>query len=308
MGFSTITSFIGIGKETTFGTPVAASSYLEINEESVKLAAGQTTKPTLRTASAMRAVKNKKSVEGSFKFPMSYGGAELLLKYCLGANSTSGAGPYTHALTLANALTTPLTIRAKRGDISGNEYVYTGCFIPKMTFSLQPEGQLECTVDILGQDESSVGANSTPTYTTSTYITWDQLTAATVALSTVNIQSFELTIENPFDGDTHKLGSVLRQLPTRGGARKITGKFEFEFESSTHYAFFRNNTENAVAVQFASGGHSLLFALPNVIWQGDTPVVDKVGPFKQVMPFEAKATSDGNELAVTLVNDTSTIA
>jgi hypothetical protein len=309
MGFTTINSYIGLGRESTYGTAVAATSFLEFTEESIKLVAGQTLKGTLRTASPLRTVKNKKSVEGSFKVPVSYGGLEMILKDGLGTVATGGVGPYTHTFTLLNGVPLlPLTMRVKRAAIIANEYVYTGVHIPKLTFSIQPEGQLELSVDVLGRNEDSIGANSSPTYTTTDYVQWDQMTVCTVGGSTINAQSFELTIENPLDGDTHKLGSLLRQLPTRSGHRKISGKFEFEFEDTTHYNYFKNNTENAVVVTFVSSTHSLSFSLPNVIWQGDTPVVDKVGPFKQMMAFEAKATSENNELTITNVNATSSVA
>jgi hypothetical protein len=308
MGFDTLGSFIGIGRESTFGTAVAASAYLEFLDESIKLAAGQTVKPTMRSASALRTTKNKKSVEGSIKFPVPYGGFEMLLKDLIGSVGTTGAGPYTHTFTPTLATPSlPLTIRVKRGNITANEYVYTGMKIPKATFSISPEGQLECSMDFLGRDESSIGANSTPTYTSSDYVQWDQLTNFTVGGVVVNLQSFELTIENPLDGDTHKLGTVLRQLPVRSSIRKVTGKLELEFEDTTHYNYFKNNTENALACVFTSASHSLTFTLPNVIWQGDTPNVDKVGPFKQVMNFEAK-NGDNNEISIVNVNGTSAVA
>lgn len=306
MGKTTLGSFIGIGKETTYGTEVAASQFLEFNSESIKRNGGQTVKPTLRTASALRAVKNKVGIDGSFTYPMSFGSSELLLKYAMGANNTTGAGPYTHALTLATALTTPLTIAVKRGDVTDNEYAYNGCFIPKMTWSIQPEGQLDCTVDVLGREEA-IRANSTPTYTTTEYIAWDML-GVTVAGSAINVQSFELTLENPIQGDTHYLGSLYRQLPVRSGARKISGSIEFEFESTTHYNYVVDNTENALVATFTGTSHSLVFSLPNVMWLGDTPNITEVGPIKQKLNFEARATSDNNELAITLVNATSTIA
>lgn len=306
MGKSTLGSFIGIGKETTFGTEVAATEFIEFNSESIKRNGGQTNKPTLRTASPLRAVPNKVSIDGSFTFPMSFGSNGLLLKYAMGANNTTGAGPYTHALSLATALTTPLTIAVKRGDVSGNEYAYNGCFIPKMTWSIQPEGQLECTVDVLGREEV-IRANSTPTYTTTEYIHWDMF-SFTLAGNPINVQSFELSLENPLQGDTHYLGSLYRQLPTRGGARKVSGSIEFEFESTTHYNYVVDRTENAIVAAFQGTSHSLEFSLPNVFWTGDTPNISEVGPIKQKLNFEARATSDGNELAIELVNATSSIA
>lgn len=309
MGYSTLSSYIGLGRESTYGTAVAASAFLEILEESVKLSAGQTAKGTLRTASVLRTVLNKKSVEGSIKVPVSYGGFEMILKDALGTVGTAGVGPYTHTFTLLNAIPAlPLTLRVKRAAITANEYVYPGVHIPKLTFSCVPEGQLEATIDILGREESSIGANSSATYTSSDYVQWNQMTTCTVGGVTVNAQSFELTIENPIDGDSHKLGSLVRQLPTRSGHRKISGKFEIEFEDTTHYNYFKNNTENAVVVTFTSSTHSISFSLPNVFWTGDTPVVDKVGPFKQIMNFEAKATAENNELTITNVNGTSSVA
>jgi hypothetical protein len=72
MSYNTLSAFIGVGKESTYGTPVAATSFLEFGEggDSLKLKAGRIAKPTLRSASSMRSVKAKKSAEGGVKVPM----------------------------------------------------------------------------------------------------------------------------------------------------------------------------------------------------------------------------------------------
>jgi hypothetical protein len=319
--YSTFGSFIGLGKETTYGTAVAASSFLELMEggDGLTFKGGQIAKPTLRTASTMRTVKAKKSVEGTLKFPFSFGSAESILRYGLGSVVTSplSGSNKSHAFSLINSLpNTGLTFRVNRGEASSlltAESIYSGCKINKIGFSLQPEGQLECSVDILGQDEA-FGAASTPTYTTTPYITWDLLTTKTIAGTDVAIQSLELNIENNLDADTYKLGSLLRQEMGRSANRKISGSFELEFTSVAHYNYFKNYTANAIVLEFDGGvitgaDHYLLnISMPNVIWQGDTPVADKVGPFKQKLNFETVATSENNDLTITLQNATASVA
>ena len=318
MSYNTLGSFIGVGKESTYGTPVAASSFLELLDggDSMKLKAGRIAKPTLRCASSLRSVKAKKSVDGSIKFPMTFAGPEMFLKYGLGTASTSAltGSNKSHSITLLNALpTTGLTVRMNRGEVGLlGEFIYQGCKINKLGFSLQPEGYLECTVDLIGQDET-IDTASTPTYTASPYITWDLLTVKTIAGTDVPIQSFELNIENNLDADTYKLGSLLRQNPGRGGSRKISGSVEMEFQSLTHYNYFINQTQNAIVLTFDGGiisgsDHWLLtFSLPKVNWMGETPTADKVGPFKQKLNFETEAASENDDLVITLQNQTASI-
>jgi hypothetical protein len=319
MSYSTLGSFVGIGKETTYGTPVAASAFLELMEggDSMKLKAGVIAKPTLRSASAMRNVKAKKSVDGGIKVPVSFAGLEMLFKYGLGSCATGAltGSNKQHVFTLLNSLpNTGLTVRMNRGESSvlSAEFIYQGCKVNKLGFSLQPEGQLECSADFIGQDET-LGATSVPTYTASPYITWDLLTVKTIGGSDVPFQSFELNIENNLDSDTHKLGSLLRQEMGRSAARKISGNFEFEFQSLTHYNYFRNNTQNAIVLTFDGGvitgaDHWILtFSLPKVNWLGETPSADKVGPFKQKLNFETEAATENDDLVITLQNQTASV-
>jgi hypothetical protein len=123
MSYSTLGSFVGIGKETTYGTPVAASAFLELMEggDSMKLKAGVIAKPTLRSASAMRNVKAKKSVDGGIKVPVSFAGLEMLFKYGLGSCATGAltGSNKQHVFTLLNSLpNTGLTVRMNRGESS----------------------------------------------------------------------------------------------------------------------------------------------------------------------------------------------
>jgi hypothetical protein len=317
--YNTLGAFAGIGKETTYGTPVAATGFHELLEggDTMKLKAGRMAKPNLRCASSLRSVKAKRGVEGGIKIPLFFAGAEQILKYGLGTSNTSAlsGSNKSHQFTLLNSLNTALTVRMNRGESATPltaEFIYQGCKVNKLGFSLQPEGQLELAVDFLGQDET-LGAASVPTFTAAPQITWDLLTTKTIGAVDVPFQSFEVNVENNLDGDTWKLGTVNRQEMIRGGARKITGSFEFEFQSLTHYNYFRNETQNAIVLTFDGGvitgaDHWLLtLSLPKVNWLGDTPSADKVGPFKQKMNFETEAATENDDLSITLQNQTASI-
>jgi hypothetical protein len=222
----------------------------------------------------------------------------------------------SHVFSLLNSLgNNSLTVRVMRGEagpVANGEFIYQGCQINKLGWSLQPEGQLEMSVDVLGQDETT-GAASAPTYTTAPQITWDLLTTKTIAGTDVPFQSFELNIENSLEGDTYKLGALGRQITTRSAARKISGNFELEFQSLTHYNYFINQTQNAIVLTFDGGvitgaDHWLLtFSLPKVNWLGETPTADKVGPFKQKLNFETEATNENDDLVITLQNQTASV-
>jgi hypothetical protein len=310
------TAFVGIGVESTWGTGVAASMFLEASEESLKLDQKRNWKPTLGSTSQSKSTRSKRKVSGSVKFPGIYAGMDTLLKNVMGSVSSaqiSATTVYRHTFTLSSALPVGLSFVVNRdaAAISGTScFRYTGCQVTKLGFSQSVENFLEVTAELEGQDEEFI-ALPTPTYPAFKGIDWEQLGTFTIGGTAIPAQMVELNIENPLNTDRHKLGTRLRTGLGRSSLRKISGKLELEFADLTIYNFFRSlNTAGALSIIFTgpvaanATNYTFEIAATNVFIQGETPNVKDPGVIKQTVPFELTADggADNSELILYLQN------
>ncbi len=300
-------AWVGFADESTYGTYVPATAFLEIMEESFKGSQSKIAKPQLRNISVLNTVSSKKSVGGGFKFQFPLTGAEKLLKHALGTVADTGAGPYTHTYTGADALPTGLSFHVNRDAATvgaGSAFKYFGAQISKLTFSQKIEDFLMCEVEIAGQDWANM-AVETPTFPTFSGLDWAMLGTFTVGGSTFAIDDFELSIENTLATDRYKLNSRIVKGLGRSGPRKITGKFTKEFETLAQYALFTNQTNSAIVATWTSSTHSLSLSLPKCYIQDADPATSEAGPIKQTFTFEAfRSSTAGDELSIVLVNGT----
>lgn len=309
-------AFIGYGRETTWGTPVAATIFNEFLDESIKLDQKRNYKPTLGSVSQRYSVRGKRKGGGSVKMPMIYQGCETLFKDALGSvvSALTDVTAYTHTFSLAAALNTGLTFVVNRdaGAIGGSScFQYAGCQIAKLAIAQNQENFAELSVDIEAQDELLI-AKPTPTFPTFKGVDWEMLSTFTIGGTPIPVKTFEIAIENPLSTDRYKLGSNLRMGLGRGGVRKVSGKLSLEFQDLALYTFFRSlGTAGALVATFTGGlipGSSTPYTFqvnaPTVILQGATPPVKDAGPIILDMPFEcdASAGADNSEVSVVIKN------
>jgi hypothetical protein len=302
-------SWVGFGVESTWGTAVTRTKFYEFDSESMQFDMGYIDKPSVRGVSAFRVVKKKKDVSGAIDFAVPYSNMELLFKHALGTNNTTGAGPYTHAITLAQALPVGLSLEVNRDAANvgaGSSWLYEGCQIDAMTLSHEPEGFLMASCEFVGEDSSNVTV-STPTFGTFDGISWDEL-AVTVDGSPVQIASYELKLNNNLAKDRFRLGSRTRKGFGRAGQREVTGTIKLEYDAKAASDYFRVNSESPVAVVFTytSGSKTLTITIL-AYFTGKDPNVDSAGPIPLELNFKSRALTEGSELAITFVNSVTTV-
>src|SRR3990167_104108 len=171
-----LTSFIGHGVESTYGTPVARNRFIEYNEEDIS-----SDEPKIESqALAQVGIRSTKvaqggiSIGGSFSFDAQWGGWERILKYAMGSiasqqpDVTSNPTVWDHTFTIASSLPTGLTLEVFRGTEDfvtepNKSFVYHGCLITNMNFACTVEDLLRISCTIMGEDVSRE-AKSTPSY------------------------------------------------------------------------------------------------------------------------------------------------
>jgi hypothetical protein len=311
-GFGT-NAWVGFGEESTYGTGVTPTKWIEVLEESFQGKHNYIGKPTLRSASINQRVKSKKAVEGGFKYNVGFEGYETLFKHTIGSVATTGpvSGIYTHTFSLATVLPTGLTFQVNRDQaaIGGSSaFQYEGCQIQKLTLTQNIEDFLMADIEIVGEDWSNV-ALTAATFPTFQGVDWEMLTTFTINAVAVKVKELEITIENALAADRYRLGSRLRRGLGRNAPRKISGKFLAEFESLTEYAYYRDLIQVPLVATWDNGGagsaqRQLSISIPAIVFNGEDPKVDDAGPIELPMSFEAFQSAAANDEMVLTVKNT----
>lgn len=304
LGFNT---FLKVGRESTYGTSVSRTVTFPVR--SFGLAETVTWSPRETLDGIVNRAKSKSSVNvgGPVDLLVTYAGFGILWYALLGANSTSGpvSGKYTHALTLAKALPS-LTCEAVHDSDMGE--VFPGCMVTKGTIKVEPGKNVSATFDFIGRSSDGPASAGTPSHTTSRdlvvsfaegEITWDG--------STFETTSCEVTVD-------HKLqrravnGAYTTAKPNRSGPIDILVKIEVAWESNALQEAYRAGTSSNLQVLFTNDdGDELTILLHNAYIEAFSRPIQSHGLVKQTITFRAMADATNGGLAVTLLNEQSSL-
>jgi len=309
-------AYLGLGQETTWGTPVARTKFLElvsggdtlvVNEQKIISQGVQ----GIGVRGDLEVAKGAISVEGSLTVEHTYDGLEVLLKHAFGAvtstqpNAAGDPTVWQHVFTIADALPTGLTIEVAR-DLTA--FIHEGCKITGVEFSVGgPDELLRLVLEVLGEDVAT-GSPTSPTFPAvgrfnapEAVLKWN--TAA------LKVSQFSIKLDNKLDADRRQIGARQRLEPVRSGKIEVTGSFVAEFEDTTLLTDFRNATNRALQVKFtgpAIGVQTRTYEMTldcNVSQITDYPLnVDDEGRITVEVAFRAFRNATDNELKVTLQN------
>jgi hypothetical protein len=313
---------LGVGVETTYGTAVAPTSFMEVTEESLNYKNGVKARTVLGKSYSDAYVGEKQSVDGSISWPATYQNAaeETLLKSAFGACSSaiSTGVVYDHTFTLSDALTERGlsvyvdTDSTHLGGTTAQQFV--GCGVSSLKISQSVEGYLSLSADIVGKGHNLI-ARVTPSIPSFKGVTWDQVSSLTIGGTAYNARVTEFQIDNSLASDRFNLGSRQRVGLGRGGVRKVSGKVSIELADTALLTAFKAGTEVAIscvwtgALAGSSLNYSKTLTLPRCILTADVPSVKDVGPIVIDYPFTAFAVEgQGNEIQLVCRNLSTAVA
>jgi hypothetical protein len=308
-------SWVGFGVESTYGTPVARTTFFEFMSEGVKLDQGREARSSLRGRSRNRRGQKKHAVAGSIETQMQVNGMELLLKHAIGSDVITGTNPYTHTFSLTRALPVGLSLEVNRDSSNigaTSSFLYDGCQISKMTLKHAVGDFLKVTWDLVGEGDSSLVAVSTPTFAVFTGFDWPDF-VCTINSVNVNVKSLdELVLDNNLATDRYNLGANKRKGLGGNGNRSISAKITVEFASLVELNYWRAQNNYAVSLQWsaviAAQTCALTINFLNAEFTEGEPNVSDAGPITLQLAFDAYISSvEGDEIAVTLINTTATV-
>jgi len=294
-------SWVGVGTEATYGTPVTRTNFLEINSESLTAEDDVVKSNSVYwlTDDVDNYCQGRKKIGGGIEFDVRVQGAESILKSAFGthsyiANGTSVDGGTLHTFGIADAVGSPLTMEVNR-DVAS--FVYHGCKINSLTLNGGNEGMLTASADIIGEDEGTT-AVSTPSFSTSKYWCFSQC-ALTIDSGTRSVTGFNVTLNNNLTDDRYHLGSRFMKEPQRAGRVSVTGDITVEFDGTTDWSTFNSAGTAALVAKYTGDtltgtiANYLQVTIPYMRFTGMPINVSDSGRIMYTIPFEGLSDGTG---------------
>jgi hypothetical protein len=314
---------IGFAAESTYGTAVTVTRFLEFNSESLAFQPTFLEPTGLRSGRKFkrvgRVVQSRKGVSGDIALEHANKGMGLLWKHALGS---SGTATQVAATTAYEQIHTPgdflgkfLTVQVGRPQPSDGvvkPFTYKGCKFTGWSFGLSDNEIPTLTLNVDGRDEDTATALATASYTAGAGVfNFSQATlklggtAATAsgkitvtggtAVATV-IRSISFQAETPMATERFGVGNAgLKSQPLENANPTVTGSLEAEFNKAELYDAFQANTTTAMVLEFTGAanaietGHTyvLRFTIPAAKFKAAAPSVSGPDIVSMSTSFEA---------------------
>lgn len=307
---------IGLGKETTWGTAVVASDYIEALSESLNVNFDRF---------------DTKNIVGMFGEPDDEQGVKRIAGDVVAAAHPAALLPWlvavtgiqsnaevlsgflhTHNLTMATAdnaannAVTPLSLEIFR-DV-GSAQQYDGIQVSQLQLAAAPNQDLRMTASVIGKGEQNIAA-TTPSFpgSPSGPFTFDTCSISLAGAGTVDIEAFNLTVDNQLEGIPSLNADTEIAKVRRTGPQLVRLSGSFAFEDIVDYERFKAETEVAILANFtAANSFSFLIDIPRFIYTAFPTGIGDRG--RQVISFDGTArwhVGSSSAIAFRLTNTTS---
>jgi hypothetical protein len=303
------TGYVGIAKETTFGTAVAATAFLPVES------AEATTDPQNYYPEQIKGTRSKsQGVPMGRKNELSLAQdaepstlGHWLLAALGKVDTTAGGttGTYNHVFTPANTL--PSYTVEKYDGVMTQQIAGSKC--DSMTLSVEAggDGVFKIEADFLAQSISDKEAQATPSYTDKAPFTFYQVSAQKGGVETTDVKNFEIEVSNNLKDDKYVLRKSRDVKDIPEGMREVTFSGEMYFVNKAAFIDFMDGKSESLKFTVDTvGGDQLVIDLPKIMYDGYE--IPMGGADDEIMAsIEGTALYDpetGGEIKMTLLNTT----
>lgn len=292
---------LGIAPETTYGTYVAPTKFIEFTKESLVLK--KTTAQSAGIAAgrllalSSRRVLTRREASGSIDLEVTNKGMGLLLQALMGTTVTpvqQGAGPaYLQTHTLADTAGKSLTIQKGMPLTTGTvtKKNILGCKITSGEFSCEVGGMLTATFEFDGRDVEETSALAAASYAAMAPFHFMQMAIKTGTFGTetarTGIRKASCKIERPQEVERFYAGAAgLKAEPISNDQVKISGTLESDYVDTTLDDLHTSDGATSLVWEFqgpliaATFYETFRVTLPAIRLDEGPPVVDGFGVLK----------------------------
>ena len=271
---------LGFALETTWGTPVTVTKFVEFDSESIEWQPTYLEPTGLRVGTkfkrASRLVRSRESVSGGFELAFATRTMGTLLKAALGSTVTTPTvvlgSAYKQVHNPGDFLGKSLTIQVGRPEPSGTvrAHTYEGCKISSWEFSVSDGEVAKFKVEVDGQTELTATALATASFAAtpvaelfsfkdvSTFKLGGTVSGSTelsvaggaAVPATTVVKSFSLKGDTGMATERFGLGNAGQKAEQlENDTPTITGSLTAEFDRTTFYDVFKANTTTAIELK-----------------------------------------------------------
>lgn len=299
---------IGISAESSYGTFVAPTKFIEFTKES--LALKKTTAQSAGIAAgrlmalSTRRVVTRKEAQGTLEMEVSNKGMGLLLQTLMGTTVTpvqqAASTAYLQTHTLASVAGKSLTLQKgvplTTGTVTDKSFV--GCKITSGEFSCGVGEMLTASFEIDGKDCDESQTLAAASYSAMSPFHFGQMALKTGTFGAETaldgIRKVSVKIERPQDVDRFYANqSALKREPIENDQVKITGSLESDYVATTLDDLHTSDGGTSLVWEFigpiiaSTYAETFRITLPVVKLDEGPPVVDGFGVVKPTFNFTA---------------------
>lgn len=313
--------YLGIGRESSWGSGVARTKFLEVNREGLDKQIADIASASLKHAglhSSRVSHVGPISAGGGIEWNPNYEGSEMLWKSALGGTPTSSRPDITNAGTvydwvfpIADANAQSLSLEVIR-DVK--TYLYHGAVLQTLQLSVGgPNEPMLASAEFIAEDGEPIETTTPPTFTSTPLVVGAE-TSLTWKGGAIDVESCQIAISNNFDDARRFIGSRYIAQPYRSGKLAVTGRFTTEFQSQNEYDDFVAGTHGAIRILATSATaisgsyyYKLQIDVPIGRLLHATPMVGDGGRVRVDIPFIAYRNDSGFEMSFTARNTLTSI-
>jgi hypothetical protein len=257
---NSVRSYVGIAKEVTKGTAVAATDYLLLSKDAFKPV--DVIDPLYDKGLRGAMVENYNYIPGRTSSTIDYGGAVFAdgigygLTGIMGACATVGASaPYTHTISLKNSLAASTDVQPLSYTITdfyaAGVRQYTAQQITDFSLKFNADGMLEYDMKSMGFASNTTTA-PTPTFSTVLPTPVWQGTVSIGAVSITNAMEGTISMKRSSEA-IYGISQTQNPYSVFVGALEVTGNLKFVMEADTELTRYLTNTQPAIVLNWAYG-------------------------------------------------------
>ena len=263
-------SATGLSKESVFGTPISASTFLPMTANTME------TDPGWFSPDLMMAIRDKQvfNLQGEEKFagaidgPLFPSNAMELIVSAIGADTVSGSGPYLHTISTGNTLPS-LTIEKNIGNYQSLQFA--GSRVSKLSIKA-PVGNspVEVSADMMAQSAAILTTPTAVSITNELPFTFAEASLTFGGHARTDVTNCTLEIDNGLK-ETYTYSGNHGPSFITPVSLKVPGTFDVVFSSlndSTYgdYQVMANQSLGSLVLAFAhpTSTFGISFSMPQV--------------------------------------------